>query len=113
MEEEACASPSLQGGEVEDEYDSKESVLQRYFLQEWKLVKTLLHDIVSARRASDLSAVHKIRSIVRHPNFRLEFMFYIGGILPFYFFIFSEWLCFLGLIACGVSLMMNRRWIVI
>lgn len=64
MEEEASASPSLQGGEVEDEYDSKESVLQRYFLQEWKLVKTLLHDIVSARRASDLSAVHKIRSIM-------------------------------------------------
>lgn len=70
MEEEASASPSLQG-EVEDEYDSKESVLQRYFLQEWKLVKSLLDNIVSARRVSDLSAVHKIRSIVRCPNFRL------------------------------------------
>lgn len=63
MEEEASASPSLQG-EVEDEYDSKESVLQRYFLQEWKLVKSLLDNIVSARRVSDLSAVQKIRSIV-------------------------------------------------
>ncbi|KAH6812160.1 ARM repeat superfamily protein [Perilla frutescens var. frutescens] len=63
MEEEASASPSLRG-EVEDEYDSKESVLQRYFLQEWKLVKSLLDDIVSARRVSDLSAVHKIRSIM-------------------------------------------------
>lgn len=96
MEEEASASPSLQGGEVEDEYDSKESVLQRYFLQEWKLVKTLLHDIVSARRASDLSAVHKIRSIVRRPNFRLEFMLYIGGILAFYFLIFRNRYVFLG-----------------
>lgn len=64
MEEEPSASPSLRGGEVEDEYDSKESVLQRYFLQEWKLVKSLLDDIVSARRVSDLSAVHKIRSIM-------------------------------------------------
>ncbi|KAL1546475.1 tubulin-folding cofactor D-like [Salvia divinorum] len=63
MEEEASASPSLLG-EVEDEYDSKESVLQRYFLQEWKLVKSLLDNIVSARRVSDLSAVHKIRSIL-------------------------------------------------
>ncbi|XP_047981355.1 tubulin-folding cofactor D isoform X1 [Salvia hispanica] len=63
MEEEASASPSLQG-EVEDEYDSKESVLQRYFLQEWKLVKSLLDNIVSARRVSDLSAVQKIRSIL-------------------------------------------------
>ncbi|KAG6437797.1 hypothetical protein SASPL_102727 [Salvia splendens] len=70
MEEEASASPSPQG-EVEDEYDSKESVLQRYFLQEWKLVKSLLDNIVSARRVSDLSAVHKIRSIVCCPNFRL------------------------------------------
>ncbi|XP_057805540.1 tubulin-folding cofactor D [Salvia miltiorrhiza] len=64
MEEEASASPSLQQGEVEDEYESKETVLQRYFLQEWKLVKSLLDGIVSARRVSDLSAVHKIRSIL-------------------------------------------------
>ena len=48
----------------EDEYDSKERVLQKYFLQEWKLVKSLLDDIVSNGRVNDPSSVHKIRSIV-------------------------------------------------
>nr|GMD59348.1 tubulin-folding cofactor D [Ipomoea batatas] len=48
----------------DDEHDSKERVLQRYFLQEWKLVKSLLDDIVSHGRVSDLSSVHKIRSIM-------------------------------------------------
>ncbi|KAI3449108.1 hypothetical protein Pfo_005773 [Paulownia fortunei] len=62
--EEASLVSSLQGGEEDDEHDSKERVLQRYFLQEWKLVKSLLDDIVSARRVSDLSAIHKIRSIM-------------------------------------------------
>ncbi|VFQ75756.1 unnamed protein product [Cuscuta campestris] len=51
----------------DDEHDSKERVLQRYFLQEWKLVKSLLDDIVSRGRVSDISSVHKIRSIVRNP----------------------------------------------
>lgn len=50
--------------EEDDEHDSKESVLQRYFLQEWKLVKSLLDDIISNGRVSDISSVHKIRSIV-------------------------------------------------
>lgn len=50
--------------EEDDEHDSKERVLQRYFLQEWKLVKSLLDDIVSNGRVSDPSSVHKIRSIV-------------------------------------------------
>lgn len=50
--------------EEDDEHDSKESVLQRYFLQEWKLVKSLLDDIISSGRVSDISSVHKIRSIV-------------------------------------------------
>ncbi|KAL8555887.1 hypothetical protein ACS0TY_003631 [Phlomoides rotata] len=62
--EEASVSQSLRGGEEDDEHDSKERVLQRYFLQEWKLVKSLLDDIVSARRVSDLTVVHKIRSIM-------------------------------------------------
>lgn len=54
--------------EEDDEHDSKERVLQRYFLQEWKLVKSLLDDIVSNGRVSDPSSVHKIRSIViSHP----------------------------------------------
>lgn len=48
----------------DDEYDSKETVLHKYFLQEWKLVKSLLDDIVSNGRVSELSSVHKIRSIV-------------------------------------------------
>lgn len=48
----------------DDELDSKERVLQKYFLQEWKLVKSLLDDIVSKGHVTDLSSVHKIRSIV-------------------------------------------------
>ncbi|XVF79544.1 hypothetical protein PTKIN_Ptkin14bG0231600 [Pterospermum kingtungense] len=48
----------------DDEHDSKEMVLQRYFLQEWKLVKSLLDDIVSKGHVSDPSSVHKIRSIM-------------------------------------------------
>ncbi|GFP94995.1 tubulin-folding cofactor d [Phtheirospermum japonicum] len=62
--EEPSVLPPLPVGEDDDEHDSKERVLQRYFLQEWKLVKSLLDDIVSARRVSDLSVVHKIRSIM-------------------------------------------------
>ncbi|PWA61400.1 ARM repeat superfamily protein [Artemisia annua] len=49
--------------EEDEEHDSKELVLQRYFLQEWKLVKSILNDIVSNGRVVDLSNVHKIRSI--------------------------------------------------
>ncbi|GAV78658.1 TFCD_C domain-containing protein [Cephalotus follicularis] len=48
----------------DDEHDSKEKFLQKYFLQEWKLVKSLLDDIVSHGRVSDFSSVHKIRSIM-------------------------------------------------
>ncbi|XP_051132533.1 tubulin-folding cofactor D [Andrographis paniculata] len=51
--------------EEEDyEHESKERVLLLYFLQEWKLVKSLVDGIVSHRRVSDPSAVHKIRSIL-------------------------------------------------
>ncbi|KAL6129252.1 hypothetical protein ACLB2K_072605 [Fragaria x ananassa] len=50
--------------EEEDEYGAKEAVLQKYFLQEWKLVKSFLDDIVSHSRVSDPSAPHKIRSIM-------------------------------------------------
>ncbi|GAB2272008.1 hypothetical protein Dimus_006833 [Dionaea muscipula] len=48
----------------DDEHDSKEKVLHKYFLQEWKLVKCILDDIVSTGSVSDLSSVHKIRSIL-------------------------------------------------
>ncbi|XP_040999497.1 tubulin-folding cofactor D-like [Juglans microcarpa x Juglans regia] len=47
----------------DDEHDSKEMVLQKYFLLEWKLVKSLLLDIVSNGRVSDPSSVSTIRSI--------------------------------------------------
>ncbi|KAJ0758992.1 putative armadillo-like helical, tubulin-specific chaperone D, tubulin-folding cofactor D [Helianthus annuus] len=50
--------------EEDDEHDAKEVVLQRYFLQEWKLVKSILDDIVSNGRVVDLSSVRKIRSIM-------------------------------------------------
>ncbi|KAJ0113303.1 hypothetical protein Patl1_00240 [Pistacia atlantica] len=50
--------------EEDDALDSKENVLQKYFLLEWKLVKSLLDDIVSNGRVSDPSSVHKIRSIM-------------------------------------------------
>ncbi|KAL3615585.1 hypothetical protein CASFOL_041246 [Castilleja foliolosa] len=63
-EEPSVLTPLSSVEENDDEHDSKERVLQRYFLQEWKLVKSILDDIVSARRVSDPSAVHKIRSIM-------------------------------------------------
>ncbi|OIV90959.1 hypothetical protein TanjilG_16919 [Lupinus angustifolius] len=50
--------------EEDDEYESKERVLHKYFMQEWKLVKSLLDDIVSNGRVTDPSSVHKIRSIM-------------------------------------------------
>ncbi|KAJ4833758.1 hypothetical protein Tsubulata_038530, partial [Turnera subulata] len=50
--------------EEDDEHDTKERVLQKYFVQEWKLVKSLLDDIVSSGRVTDPSSVHKIRSIL-------------------------------------------------
>ncbi|KAL3516980.1 hypothetical protein ACH5RR_023882 [Cinchona calisaya] len=50
--------------EEDDERDTCHIVMQRYFLQEWKTVKSLLDDIVSAGRVSDFSSVRKIRSIM-------------------------------------------------
>ncbi|CAL5340221.1 unnamed protein product [Camellia sinensis] len=50
--------------EEDDEHGCKERVLMKYFLLEWKLVKSLLDDIVSNGRVSDLSSVYRIRSIV-------------------------------------------------
>ncbi|XP_071718069.1 tubulin-folding cofactor D [Rutidosis leptorrhynchoides] len=58
------SKPKLVENEEDDEHDSKELVLQRYFLQEWKLVKSILNDIVSNGRVVDLSSVRKIRSIM-------------------------------------------------
>ncbi|XP_043695428.1 tubulin-folding cofactor D [Telopea speciosissima] len=50
--------------EEDDEHDSKECVLQRYFLQEWERLKSLLDDIVISGCVSDPSAVNRIRSIL-------------------------------------------------
>jgi hypothetical protein len=52
------------GEEEDDEHGAKEAVLQKYFLQEWKLVKSILDGIVSNGRVSDPSAPRKIRAIV-------------------------------------------------
>ncbi|KAK9143260.1 hypothetical protein Syun_012660 [Stephania yunnanensis] len=49
--------------EHDDENDTKERVLHRYFVQEWKLLKSLLDRIVSNGRVTDPSAVNKIRSV--------------------------------------------------
>ncbi|XP_022574223.2 tubulin-folding cofactor D-like [Brassica napus] len=54
----------LEEEEEDDEHDSKERVLQRYFLQEWNLVKSLLDDIVSNGRVVVPSSVQKIQSIM-------------------------------------------------
>lgn len=48
----------------DDVLDSRERVLQRFFLQEWKLVKSLLDDIVASPGAADISSAHKIQSIM-------------------------------------------------
>ncbi|CAL9204387.1 unnamed protein product [Musa hybrid cultivar] len=48
----------------DDEHDSKEAVLLRYFLQEWELVKSLLDRIVAGGGVSSPTDVHKIRSIM-------------------------------------------------
>ncbi|KAL8138024.1 hypothetical protein V2J09_004025 [Rumex salicifolius] len=51
--------------EVEDdEHDSKERVLHKYFLKEWSTVNSILNTILSDGRVSDISSVHQIRSIM-------------------------------------------------
>ncbi|KAJ4980759.1 hypothetical protein NE237_031596 [Protea cynaroides] len=50
--------------EEDDEHDSKERVLHRYFVQEWKLLKSLLDDIVISGCVSDTSTVNRIRAIL-------------------------------------------------
>nr|CAB3499184.1 unnamed protein product [Digitaria exilis] len=58
---EASADPTAVG---DDEHDSKEVVLRRYFLQEWELVSAILHRIVAAGGVADPGDVHRIRSIM-------------------------------------------------
>ncbi|OEL30057.1 Tubulin-folding cofactor D [Dichanthelium oligosanthes] len=49
---------------VDDEHDSKDVVLRRYFLQEWELVAAILRRIVAAGGVAEPADVHRIRSIV-------------------------------------------------
>lgn len=64
---EAAADPTPVG---DDEHDSKEVVLRRYFLQEWELVSGILHRIVAAGGVTEPGDVHRIRSIVSTPLLR-------------------------------------------
>lgn len=59
----------------DDELDSKECVLQKYFLLEWNVVKSLLDDIVSNSRVTDFSSVRKIRSIVQSLLYSFKLIF--------------------------------------
>ncbi|CAK8570151.1 unnamed protein product [Lathyrus sativus] len=62
-EEEAVTATAMNQAE-NDEHDSKEKVLKKYFLQEWNLVKAFIDDTVSNGRVSDLASAHDIRSIM-------------------------------------------------
>ena len=58
------ASMATDGREDDDEHDSKERVLLKYFLKEWELVKSLLDGIAANGGVVDPLDVQKIRSIV-------------------------------------------------
>lgn len=62
-EEETVIATAMNQAE-DDEYDSKEKVLKKYFLQEWNIVKAFIDDTVSNGRVSDLPSAYNIRSIV-------------------------------------------------
>lgn len=62
-EEETVIATAMNQAE-DDEYDSKEKVLKKYFLQEWNTVKAFIDDTVSNGRVSDLPSAYNIRSIV-------------------------------------------------
>jgi 3-oxoacyl-ACP reductase-like protein len=48
----------------DDEHDSKEVVLRRYFIQEWEIVSDILRRIVDAGGVAEPADVQRIRSIV-------------------------------------------------
>ncbi|XP_020084224.1 tubulin-folding cofactor D isoform X1 [Ananas comosus] len=50
--------------QVDEEHEPKESILLRYFLQEWELVKSLLDHIVANGGVAEPSDINKIRSIM-------------------------------------------------
>ena len=65
----------------DNEHESKERVIHKYFLQEWKLVKSILDYIVSNERVSGISSVHKIRSIVIFSETLFPFCFKIAYLI--------------------------------
>lgn len=69
------AVKDIEEEEEDDELGSKERVLYKYFLLEWKLVSSLLNDIVSHGRVTDPSSVYTIRSIVLSLSLRPIFCF--------------------------------------
>ncbi|CAL4917490.1 unnamed protein product [Urochloa decumbens] len=58
---EASVDPTAAG---DDEHDSKEVVLRRYFLHEWELVSAILGRIVAGGGVADPADVRRIRSIM-------------------------------------------------
>ncbi|KAL6906534.1 hypothetical protein ACP4OV_004135 [Aristida adscensionis] len=49
---------------ADNEHDSKELVLRRYFLQEWELVSAILGRIVAGGGVAEPTDVHRIRSVM-------------------------------------------------
>ncbi|WVZ59552.1 hypothetical protein U9M48_009677 [Paspalum notatum var. saurae] len=58
---EASTDPTAVG---DDEHDSKDVVLRRYFLQEWELVSAILRRIIASGGVAESADVHRIRSIM-------------------------------------------------
>ncbi|KAL6538962.1 hypothetical protein OROMI_025288 [Orobanche minor] len=57
-------NPTDQDSALPEELEAKEAVQQKCFLQEWKVVESILDDIVSNGGVSDPKAPHKIRSLM-------------------------------------------------
>ncbi|XP_057533756.1 tubulin-folding cofactor D isoform X1 [Amaranthus tricolor] len=48
----------------DDEHACKDKILQKYFLQEWNVIKSIIDDIVSIGHVADISSAYKIRTIL-------------------------------------------------
>lgn len=89
-------------GEEDDELGSKERVLYKYFLLEWKLVSSLLKDIVSHGRVTDPSSVYTIRSIVLSLSLSLRPIFCFAQIDVFFVFVLNiYYVCKCGNVLLG------------
>lgn len=100
--------------EDDDERDTCHIVLQRYFLQEWKIVKSLLDDIVAAGRVSDFSSVRKIRSILDKYQEQSQLVEpYLEHIVPPVMFIIRSETAELGVASEGILDVINPLSIII